>query len=217
VVPNPSDCLGPFVRVDLGFGFVNNLTSSQTLTGTVLPGITGTLSNPSISINPGVRFDVAPGYNFNDWLGAEFSAGILYNGLDHLNGSGTITTPEGTETLGSGGLSLTGRYLQVPALVSAVFRWPGQGRWKPYLSTGFGLAYSQLQITQVDDSQTSDQMSQQFSPAFQVGSGFLWQVSDMVDFDVMYKLLGTINPDYSSFQPGVVLSNSFQFGMNIRF
>jgi len=217
VVPNPSDCLGPFVRVDLGFGFVNNLTSSQTLAGTVLPGITGTLSNPSISINPGVRFDVAPGYNFNDWLGAEFSAGILYNGLDHLNGSGTITTPEGTETLGSGGLSLTGRYLQVPALVSAVFRWPGQGRWKPYLSTGFGLAYSQLQITQVDDSQTSDQMSQQFSPAFQVGSGFLWQVSDMVDFDVMYKLLGTINPDYSSFQPGVVLSNSFQFGMNIRF
>jgi len=79
------------------------------------------------------------------------------------------------------------------------------------------MAYSQLQITQVGAVQTSDDMTQQFSPAFQVGSGFLWQVSDMVDFDVMYKLLGIINPDYSSFQPGVVLSNSFQFGINIRF
>jgi hypothetical protein len=39
----------------------------------------------------------------------------------------------------------------------------------------------------------------------------------MVDFDLMYKLLGIINPDYSSFQHGVVLSNSFQIGINIRF
>jgi hypothetical protein len=39
----------------------------------------------------------------------------------------------------------------------------------------------------------------------------------MVDFDVMYKLLGLVSPEYSSFQPGVVLSNSFQFGINIRF
>ena len=150
-------------------------------------------------------------------LGAEFTAGILYNGLDSLSGSGTVTTAEGTETVGSGGLSLTGRYLQVPALVSAVFRWPGQGRWKPFLSTGFGMAYSQLQITQIDDSQTSDEMAQQFSPAFQVGTGFLWQVSDTVDFDVMYKLLGLVSPEYSSLQPGVVLSNSFQFGINVRF
>jgi outer membrane protein W len=217
VVAEPSACLGPYVRTDLGFGFVNNLTSSQTLSGTVLPGVTGTLSNPSVSINPGVKFDVSPGYNFNDWLGAEFTAGILYNGLDSLSGTGTVTTAEGTETVGSGGLNLTGRYLQVPALVSAVFRWPGQGRWKPFLSTGFGMAYSQLQITQIDDSQTSDEMAQQFSPAFQIGSGFLWQVSDMVDFDLMYKLLGVVNPDYSSFQPGVVLSNSFQFGINVRF
>ena len=216
-VGSPSDCLGPYVRTDLGFGFVNNLTSGQNLSGTVLPGVTGTLSNPSLSLNPGVRFDVAPGYNFNDWLGAEFSAGILYNGLDHLNGTGTVTTAEGPESLDGGGLSLTGRYVQVPALVSAVFRWPGQGRWKPYLSTGFGMAYSQLQISQIDNSETSDEMAQQFSPAFQVGSGFLWQVSDTVDFNVMYKLLGVIQPDYSSFQPGVALSNSFQFGMNIRF
>jgi len=162
---------------------------------------------------------VAPGYNFNDWLGAEFSAGILYNGLDHLNGSGSITMDGSSSpvSVGNGGVSLTGRYLQVPALVSAVFRWPGQGRWKPYLSTGFGFAYSQLQINQVGSVQTSDQMTQQFSPAFQVGSGFLWQVSEMVDFDLMYKLLGLINPDYSSLQPGVILSNSFQIGVNIRF
>ena len=39
----------------------------------------------------------------------------------------------------------------------------------------------------------------------------------MVDFVVMYKLLGLVNPDYSSFQPGVVLSNSVQFGINVRF
>ena len=217
VVASPSDCLGPYVRTDLGFGFVNNLTSGQALSGSILPGVTGTLSSPSVSVNPGLRFDVAPGYNFNDWLGAEFSAGILYNGLDHLSGSGTITTQEGTQTISGGGVSLTGRYLQVPALASAVFRWPGQGRWKPFLSTGFGMAYGQLQISQVGNVQTSDQMTQQFSPAFQVGSGFLWQVSDMVDFDLMYKLLGVIHPDYSSFQPGVVLSNSFQFGINIRF
>jgi hypothetical protein len=79
------------------------------------------------------------------------------------------------------------------------------------------MAYSQLQITQINDSQTSDEMAQQFSPAFQVGTGFLWQVSDTVDFDVMYKLLGLVSPEYSSLQPGVVLSNSVQFGINIRF
>ena len=217
VVEQNSDCLGPYSRVDLGFGFVNNLESSQTLTASVLPGIRGTLANPSISVNPGVRFDVSPGFNFTDWLGVELSGGILYNGLDHLNGNGTLTLDGGTEPIGDGGLSLTGRYIQVPALVSTVFRWPGQGRWKPYLSTGFGFAYSQLQITQVDSTQTSDQFEEAYSPAFSVGSGFIWQVSDAVDFDVAYKLLGVINPAYSGLQPGVVLSNSVQFGINVRF
>ena len=216
-VEENSDCLGPYVRTDLGFGFVNNLESSQTLTGTVLPGVAGTLVNPSISVNPGVRFDVTPGFNLTDWFGVELSGGILYNGLDHLNGSGTVTLDGGTETISGGGLSLTGRYLQVPAILSTVFRWPGQGRWKPYLSTGFGFAYSQLQITQVDNTQTSDQFEEAYSPAFSVGSGFIWQVSDSVDFDVVYKLLGLINPTYSSLQPGVALSNSVQFGINVRF
>ena len=216
-VEENSDCLGPYVRTDLGFGFVNNLESSQTLTGTVLPGVAGTLVNPSISVNPGVRFDVTPGFNLTDWFGVELSGGILYNGLDHLNGSGTVTLDGGTETISGGGLSLTGRYLQVPAILSTVFRWPGQGRWKPYLSTGFGFAYSQLQITQIDNTQTSDQFEEAYSPAFSVGSGFIWQVSDSVDFDVAYKLLGLINPTYSSLQPGVALSNSVQFGINVRF
>ena len=217
VVEQNSECLGPYVRTDLGFGFVNNLESSQTLTGNVLPGLHGTLSNPSISINPGVRFDVVPGFNFTDWFGAELSGGILYNGLDHLNGNGTVNLSGGTETVGPGGLSLTGTYLQVPVLVSSVFRWPGQGRWKPYLSTGFGFAYTQLQITQVDNTQTSDEFEEQYSPAFSVGSGFMWQVSDNVDFDVLYKLLGVINPEYAGLQPGVALSNSVQFGINVRF
>jgi opacity protein-like surface antigen len=217
VVEQNSECLGPYVRTDLGFGFVNNLESSQTLTGNVLPGLHGSLSNPSISINPGVRFDVVPGFNFTDWFGAELSGGILYNGLDHLNGNGTVTLSGGRETVGDGGLSLTGTYLQVPVLLSSVFRWPGQGRWKPYLSTGFGFAYTQLQINQVDNTQTSDEFEEQYSPAFSVGSGFIWQVSDNVDFDVLYKLLGVINPDYAGFQPGVALSNSVQFGINVRF
>jgi opacity protein-like surface antigen len=217
VVEQNSECLGPYVRTDLGFGFVNNLESSQTLTGNVLPGLHGTLSNPSISINPGVRFDVVPGFNFTDWFGVELSGGILYNGLDHLNGNGTVTLSGGTETVGPGGLSLTGTYLQVPVLVSSVFRWPGQGRWKPYLSTGFGFAYTQLQVTQVDNTQTSDEFEEQYSPAFSVGSGFMWQVSDNVDFDVLYKLLGVINPEYAGLQPGVALSNSVQFGINVRF
>jgi len=217
VVEQNSECLGPYVRTDLGFGFVNNLESSQTLIGNVLPGLHGTLSNPSISINPGVRFDVVPGFNFTDWFGVELSGGILYNGLDHLNGNGTVTLSGGTETVGPGGLSLTGTYLQVPVLVSSVFRWPGQGRWKPYLSTGFGFAYTQLQVTQVDNTQTSDEFEEQYSPAFSVGSGFIWQVSDNVDFDVLYKLLGVINPEYAGFQPGVALSNSVQFGINVRF
>ena len=216
-VEENSDCLGPYVRTDLGFGFVNNLESSQTLTGTVLPGVAGTLVNPSISVNPGVRFDVTPGFNLTDWFGVELSGGILYNGLDHLNGSGTVTLDGGTETISGGGLSLTGRYLQVPAILSTVFRWPGQGRWKPYLSTGFGFAYSQLQITQIAETQTSDQFEEAYSPAFSVGSGFIWQVSDAVDFDVAYKLLGLINPTYSGLQPGVALSNSVQFGINVRF
>jgi len=217
VVEQNSECLGPYVRTDLGFGFVNNLESSQTLKGNVLPGLHGTLSDPSISINPGVRFDVVPGFNFTDWLGVELSGGILYNGLDHLNGNGTVTLSGGTETVGPGGLSLTGTYLQVPVLASSVFRWPGQGRWKPYLSTGFGFAYTQLQVTQVDNTQTSDEFEEQFSPAFSVGSGFIWQVSDNVDFDVLYKLLGVINPEYAGLQPGVALSNSVQFGINVRF
>lgn len=217
VVNQPSECLGPYVRTDLGFGFINNLTSGQTLQGDMLPGVNGSLENPSISLNPGLRFDVAPGVNFTDWFGAEFSAGILYNGLDHLNGSGTVALAGGTETVGGGGLSLTGRYVQVPALISAVFRWPGTSRWKPYVSAGFGAAYSQLQINQIDNTETSDKSVEQFSPAFAVGSGFVWQVSDTVDFDVMYKLLGIVGPSYQSFQPGPVLSNAFQFGFNVRF
>lgn len=217
VVEQNSECLGPYTRVDLGFGFVNNLESSQTLTGSVLPGISGTLANPSISVNPGVRFDVSPGFNFTDWLGVELSGGILYNGLDSLSGNGTLTTDTGTESLANGGLNLTGRYIQVPVILSSVFRWPGQARWKPYLSTGFGFAYSQLQITQVDNTQTSDQFEEAYTPAFSVGSGFIWQVSDSVDFDVAYKLLGLINPTYSGLQPGIPLSNSVQFGINVRF
>ena len=44
----------------------------------------GASETASLSAEPGVRFDLAPGYRVNENLAVEFNTGVLWNGLDEV-------------------------------------------------------------------------------------------------------------------------------------
>jgi opacity protein-like surface antigen len=146
--------------------------------------------------NPGIRFDVAPGYNFNEYFRFEVETAFIYNqGHRATLSGGNLGGNKFSDYENSRfGFSSSGAY-QVPIIPQVVFTIPVDDvPIRPYFSGGFGPSW--LSINYIDVAGTGlDLYSSSWNCAWQASAGVDINVAEGIDLSLSYKALGTINPN----------------------
>ena len=157
---------------------------------------------------PGIRFDLEPGYNVTDWFRVGLESSFIYNQVHSLNFN--------NEALYNGGSNLgNGAFYQVPVIANVTFTYPNEGPIRGYLGGGIGGAWD---ILQGSVNPLEAYTSYQWNFVWEVTAGFTYNVMPGLDLDIAYKLLSTPNPN---FQGGGHYQASFnhtaEIGLAYRF
>ena len=183
---------------------------------------TGTVSYESVAFNPGFRFDFAPGYRLNEWIGFEFETGCIYNTVDSytISGNGTFTGTGGNPNLnGTTTADAQGYLLQVPLIVNVEFSYPLEGGWRPFIGAGGGGMFQKMTIgTLTGDIQVQGDFNQSnFMGAWEAFAGFGYQVAPGFDVSLAYRLNGVLAPDFAGYTMQNFFTQVAEFGMKWRF
>lgn len=131
----------------------------------------------TLSLTPGVRVDIAPGYNVNEYLAIEFNTGGIWNGLDEIEGPG-------------GSVDVKGDALQVPLLLNVIGRFPIEDTGLvPFVGGGGGGVYQYINIDEAGGMDVEDDAEDDLHPAFQVFGGLMYQAADNWSVGLVYKYL----------------------------
>jgi opacity protein-like surface antigen len=87
-----------YLNADAGIAFGDDVEVRQFL----VP-----LRNTDFELDPGGRFSVAGGYNFNEFIGVQIETGMIFNDIDKVSGGGSIDGSLGHVPLIA---SVVGRY-----------------------------------------------------------------------------------------------------------
>ena len=159
----------------------------------------------SLSLNPGIRFDVPIGYRVNNWFSIEFAPGLIYNTMSSFN------TPE---SYGIGG-NLT----QVPLIVNFLLTIPTDSPWEPIVGAGFGAMYSNLTLTEMPF-EIGDVSSSAWSCGYSGLAGLNYHINQDVSVGFKYKFTGTTgqnwNDDLSDFSTNT-FTQSVEASATFRF
>ena len=140
---------------------------------------------------PGIRFDLEPGYNVTDWFRAGMETSFIYNQLHSVsfNDEKYYNKSAG---LGNGG------FYQVPILANVTFSYPSDGPIRGYIGGGVGAAWDILQSSNIEPEANIPQTytSYHWNFVWQVTAGFTYNVAPGLDLDIAYKLLSTPNPNF---------------------
>ena len=159
----------------------------------------------SLSLNPGIRFDVPLGYRVNEWFSIEFAPGLIYNTMSSFN------TPK---SYGIGG-NLT----QVPLIVNFLLTIPTDSPWEPIVGAGFGAMYSNLTLTEMPF-EIGDVSSSAWSCGYSGLAGLNYHINQDVSVGFKYKFTGTTgqnwNDDLSDFSTNT-FTQSVEASATFRF
>ena len=138
-----------------------------------------------IVFQPGIRFDLEPGYNVTDWFRVGLESSFIYNQV-HSSSFNNEVYYNGS-TLGNGG------FYQVPVLANVTFTYPSEGPIRGYLGGGVGGAWDILQgsLNPIDT-----YTSYRWNFVWEATAGFTYNVMPGLDLDIAYKLLSTPNPNF---------------------
>ena len=132
---------------------------------------------------PGIRFDLEPGYNVTEWFRIGAETAFIYNQIHSFS-------VHSRTDYGSGN---PGGFYQVPVLASATFSLPTDGPFRGYFGGGAGGAWSVLQIN--NNLQAQNQQpgftNYTWSFAWQVTAGLKYTIAPGFDLDFAYKCLST--------------------------
>jgi len=134
---------------------------------------------------PGIRFDLEPGYNVTDWFRVGLESSFIYNQVHSLSFNNEVYY--NGSTLGNGG------FYQVPVLANVTFTYPTEGPIRGYLGGGIGGAWD---ILQGSLNPRGAYTSYQWNFVWEVTAGFTYNVMPGLDLDIAYKLLSTPNPNF---------------------
>ena len=141
---------GPFLNTDIGASFVTGLPSG-------------------VSVDPGIRFSVVPGYRiYNDDIvsvSLQFETGLIWNSF---------------------GDSSRGDIYQVPFLLGTEYAFHAGSVVEPYIGVAGGGVYSEFDFnSRFDDDQST------MSGAVQAMAGVRFKLNDHAELGVGYKFLAT--------------------------
>lgn len=200
---------------ELGLGdLVGELES-----GTTLPAGTYSVGKPKVSWNAGFRMDLAVGYSLTDNLAIELESGLLYNTADKIRIRWSL--PPGVvidgEAIESGSVKVKAKDLwgddlimwQIPVLANVVYKFPLESKFKPYVGAGLGGVYTLLD--------TPDDNESDFTFAYQVMAGGVFELSEKTEVGVGYKLLGSTEHKFGGVKTDATLSHSIVASFTFKF
>jgi opacity protein-like surface antigen len=200
---------GFYVGPELGVAFqqdvnLQNVNYAERILGTRYVGTAG----GSLTMDPGIRFNLPIGYQPVDWFAIEFAPGIIWNKMSswNLEVNGSATNSSGSI---SGQLNLPidveGGYFQVPLVVNFIFKIPTDSPWVPYIGGGIGASYTYMNWTRLSYGGISQDISNVdgscWSLAYQGIAGLDYKITDEISLGLKYIFLGTGNQNFGgSFQ-----------------
>ena len=156
---------------------------------------------------PGIRFDLEPGYNVTDWFRVGLESSFIYNQLHSVSSDNDISYKGGA--FGNGG------FYQVPVLANVTFTYPTDGPIRGYLGAGTGAAWDILQVSIGDDEAYT---SYHWNFVWEATAGFTYNVMPGLDLDIAYKLLSTPNPNFQGQgQYKASFNHTAEIGLAYRF
>jgi len=178
--------------------------------------------NVQVASAPGIRFDCAPGYNFNEYVRFEVEGAFIYNKFHRV----TITggdVGEGSESAYDNnrfGFSGNGM-IQVPIIPQLAINIPIENSpIRPSFGGGFGPSWmsGSAQGLVFNDGDPVYGYSSSWNCAWQAYAGVDINVAEGIDFSLSYKALGTINPNINSAGPAQSFyTQSANIGLTCRF
>jgi opacity protein-like surface antigen len=169
---------------------LQNIASTATSSG---------LSGAKLSLDPGVRFDLGLGYNVTEWFAVEVESGLIWNGVDKVEGTVTDTTGAflGTDLPLSGG---SGNVYNIPIMFNGQFRLPVGKDMKVVLGGGVGTIWSDASVTGVSTplapGLTASVDGNSWAFAYQANAGVEWSLASNLSLGVRYTFLGTTELNY---------------------
>jgi len=179
-------------RSGIGISYQGDLSTSGT--------VGGEREVAEMDFSPGLRFDLTPGWNFNEYIRLELSAAFLYNQAHSLTING-----ETYYASNNFGFSSTGFY-QVPIMPQVIFSLPVSKEIDLFIGGGFGanFVYGMLLGELPDNTLLTNNInsgsSSSWNYAWQLSAGVEWTVMPGLDLEFSYKLLSTINPTIDAWE-----------------
>ena len=211
--PSPMSDTGDYGPVE-GFGFRSNVgVAFQQSQSSRYLGDGGLSTYSSITFQPGIRFDLEPFYNVTDWFSVGVEGAFIYNQIHSIQ-IDNDTTYSGSRNFGNGS------FYQVPILANVRFQFPSDGPFRGFCGAGVGGTWDFITIsTRHDDDSTYSNTSYQWNYAFQLATGFVYNVIPGLDLETSFKALCTPNPlrEGASSQTKAAYSYTAEVGLAYRF
>ena len=159
---------------------------------------------------PGIRFDLEPGYYVTEWCRIGAETAFIYNQLHSFS-------LDGQTYYGSGN---PGGLYQIPVLGSVTFKFPTDGPIRGYFGGGAGASWNVIQANNNLESQRGQPGFTSYSWNFvwQVTAGLSYTIQPGLDLDIAYKCLSTPVFNFEGSGQGKPLFNhAAEIGLAWRF
>lgn len=173
---------------------IRNIDSSATSLG---------LSGAKLKLDTGVRFDLGVGYELTDWFAVEVASGLVWNGVNGVEGTLIDNGFLGANLPLQGG---SGNVYGVPIMFNGQFRIPlDKSSDRPLqllLGGGVGAIWTDASVSGINTpvlpaAQASVDGSA-WAFAYQANAGLEWTLADNVHLGVRYAFLGTTELNFGT-------------------
>jgi opacity protein-like surface antigen len=164
-------------------------------------------TNFELTLDPGLRFDVAPGYNFNRYVGLEFNTGVVWNTVD------SIEVEDGRS------ISVDGTLWQIPFLANVILRYPTDIQLTPFVGAGGGGLLMGITVDNTDDIEVYDRADDIFA-AYQLFGGLQYEITESLSLGLVYKYLHLFSEQedpYDTAGLGDITTHSFSAMVSFDF
>jgi opacity protein-like surface antigen len=143
----------------------------------------GPVSGSEARFDTGVRFSFGIGYQFNEWLGAEFDTGVIFNSVKSVTGS-----PDADFDV-----------VHAPFLANVVFQCPRTAPLIPFFGVGAGFEAAEIDIDRFTlGGLTVTGRETDVVYAYQGFAGVRYEFNDQFAAGLTYKYFGAGEPEWES-------------------